>query len=43
MCLFVKVGVETEVEEYLRRRFEGVLQKIMRVSKEDLKMVRDGD
>ncbi|KAH8548277.1 hypothetical protein BGW37DRAFT_507320 [Umbelopsis sp. PMI_123] len=32
-----KPGTETEVEEYLRRRFENVIEKINRVRKEDLK------
>ncbi|KAJ2957645.1 hypothetical protein NQZ79_g6638 [Umbelopsis isabellina] len=32
-----KPGTETEIEEYLRRRFENVIEKINRVRKEDLK------
>ncbi|CAO3684825.1 unnamed protein product [Umbelopsis vinacea] len=32
-----KPGTETEVEEYLRRRFENVIEKISRVRREDLK------
>lgn len=32
-------GTETEVEEYLRRRFENVIEKVNRVRKEDLKQV----
>jgi DNA polymerase epsilon subunit 1 len=35
-----KLGFEAEVEEWLRRKFEGVLKKVVRVTKEDLQMVR---
>jgi DNA polymerase epsilon subunit 1 len=36
----VKKGREAEVEEWARRRFEGLLKGVKRVEKEDLKMVR---
>ncbi|KAG0251624.1 DNA polymerase epsilon catalytic subunit [Actinomortierella ambigua] len=36
--IVAKVGYETEVEEYLRRMFEGTIEKITRVQKEDLHM-----
>jgi hypothetical protein len=32
--------MEAEVEEYLRRRYEDLIVKVVRVSKEDLRMVR---
>jgi DNA polymerase epsilon subunit 1 len=38
--LACKMGSEPEVEEWLRRKFEGVLKKAVRVTKEDLQMVR---
>lgn len=31
--------MEAEVEEYLRRRHEDLIAKVVRVSKEDLRMV----
>ena len=31
--------MEAEVEEYLRRRYEDLIVKVVRVSKEDLRMV----
>jgi len=31
--------MEAEVEEYLRRRYEDLIAKVVRVSKEDLRMV----
>lgn len=34
-----KPGVEGEVEEWIRRKFEGSVKKVNRVSKEDLSMV----
>ncbi|KAL7272628.1 DNA polymerase epsilon catalytic subunit [Rhizina undulata] len=33
-----KLGMEGEVEEWLRRKFEGVIKKVTRVTKEDLQM-----
>lgn len=35
-----KPGVEGEVEEWIRRKFEGLVKKASRVLKEDLSMVR---
>ena len=31
--------MEAEVEEYLRRRYEDLIANVVRVSKEDLRMV----
>jgi len=31
--------METEVEEYLRRRYEDIIANVVRVTKEDLRMV----
>jgi hypothetical protein len=31
--------MEAEVEEYLRRRYEDVIANVVRVAKEDLRMV----
>jgi hypothetical protein len=31
--------MEAEVEEFLRRRYEDLIVKVVRVSKEDLRMV----
>ncbi|KAI8349205.1 hypothetical protein EDC96DRAFT_308837 [Choanephora cucurbitarum] len=36
-CIGCKPGTESEVEDYLNRRFEDVIEKIKRVKKEDLK------
>lgn len=36
----VKLGREAEVEEWIRRKFEGLLKGVRRVEKEDLQMVR---
>lgn len=38
MLIAVKGGMEGEVEEWLRRKFEGEIKKIERVTKEDLSM-----
>ncbi|BFZ56266.1 DNA polymerase epsilon catalytic subunit [Savitreella phatthalungensis] len=38
MLVAVKVGHEAECEEFLRRKFEGVLRSISRITKEDLRM-----
>src|SRR5579862_3367126 len=41
--VLMKSGLEAEVEEYLRRRYEDLIAKIVRVSKEDLRMVCSGN
>ena len=35
----VKRGKEPEVEEWSRRKFEGLIKKVIRIDKEDLQMV----
>ncbi|KAH0537339.1 DNA polymerase epsilon catalytic subunit [Glutinoglossum americanum] len=40
IVLACKMGTEPEVEEWLRRKFEGVLKKVVRVTKEDLQMLK---
>ena len=35
-----KPGTEEEVEDYLTRRFEDLIEKMKRVKKEDLKQVK---
>lgn len=37
-----KQGTEGEVEEWLRRKFEGLIKKTLRITKEDLSMVSYG-
>lgn len=40
LCSLDQVGYEAEVEEYIRRKFEDTVEKMVRVQKEDLDMVR---
>lgn len=39
--MIFQAGNEVDVEEYLRRKYEGLVKKVVRVSKEDLEIVRN--
>lgn len=40
LTVLLQTGMESIVEEYLMKHYEGVLLRIVRIKKEDLKMVR---